>query len=124
MSRLWNPSFPFEADYNDHFETPIQSYQDILPVLDFIAYSLSLTRSSLIVYDPFYCNGQAKVLLESLGFVNVKHDKRDFYKDVQNNTIPPHHVMVTNPPYSEDHKERIIEYTFGKLRTQNTPFFL
>ena len=125
MNARWNPSsFPFEADYNDHFETPKQSYIDILPLMESIARSLSLTRSNLCVYDPYYCNGQAKVHLHSIGFTDVRHEKRDFYEDMQNNKIPLHHVLCTNPPYSDNHKERIVEYAVTRLRTQNIPFFM
>jgi hypothetical protein len=121
----WNKApFPFQADYNDHFETPKQSYLDILPVLDAIGLSLSLTRSGLILYDPFYCNGLAKANLESLGFLHVIHERRDFYEDVRKKMVPFHHVLITNPPYSEDHKERIVEYAMKRLRAEHIPFFL
>jgi hypothetical protein len=48
--------------------------------------------------------------LNSLGFSNVIHQNRDFYADVKNNTIPKHDVLVTNPPYSGDSKERVLEF--------------
>jgi len=120
----WNPSFPFEVDYNDHFETPKQSYIDILPIIESIGRSISIPQSRLILYDPFYCNGLAKVHLESLGFANVQHERRDFYKDILNNTIPFHHIIITNPPYSDDHKERVVEFCVKRLRNENIPFFL
>ena len=124
MITRWNPSFPFQADYNDHFETPKQSYADILPLLDSIGRTLSLTRANLILYDPFYCDGLAKIQLQSLGFKQVQHEKRDFYRDIRDKTVPRHHIMITNPPYSDDHKERIVKYCVKGLRTHHIPFFM
>ena len=27
-------SYPYRADYNDHFETPLRAYQDVAPLLE------------------------------------------------------------------------------------------
>lgn len=128
--------YPYEVDYNDHFETPITAYEDILPILDaIIAQKIAQTticqhtcrRSTLKVYDPFYCNGQSKIHLQKLGFESVIHEKRDFYKDVREKACPDHQVFVTNPPYSGNHKERVLEFAAHSNDLNNarcTPFLL
>jgi len=70
-----------------------------------------------VIYDPFYCNGAVVKHLNSLGFNTVKHKNRDFYADVKNNTIPEHDVLVTNPPYSGDSKERVLEFCAASSKT-------
>ncbi len=119
--------YPYEVDYNDHFETPLVAYQDILPLLDFIGSTnqkKNPQRQDHIIYDPYYCNGRTKELLHSLGFTNVKHEKRDFYQDISNNQVPFHHSFITNPPYSSTHKERCLQYAINNLRTKSIPFFI
>jgi hypothetical protein len=127
----WNPSsFPYPVDYNDHFETPLQAYRDIQPMIDWLFScdgdcvtdciddaSKSDHRISTppVLYDPYYCNGKSKVLLESLGYENVVHERRDFYEDIRLNRVPRHDVFVTNPPYSDDHKIKCLEYCCSKL---------
>jgi len=126
-------SFPYEVDYNDHFETPIEAYQDILPLLDLVAPTTTTTtitttkqpkRSKHILYDPYYCDGKAATLLHTLGFTNVQHEKCDFYEKIRNNDVPFHHTLVTNPPYSGDHKEKCVEYAVKGLRGRDDVFFL
>jgi hypothetical protein len=104
----WNANnYSYPVDYNDHFETPQQAYMDILPVLDCIQPS----RKHHVLYDPYYCHGQTKRLLQNrLGFDNVQHEKRDFYRDIRDGTVPPFDTLVTNPPYSDRHKEQCLEY--------------
>lgn len=82
----------------------------------------SLSLSSL--NQAYYCNGRTIRLLAELGFTNVKHEKRDFYKDVRQHTVPFHDVFITNPPYSENHKQQCIQYALDKLRSKGTPFFI
>lgn len=74
---------PFETDYNDHFETPREAYEHIVPLLDGIAQTLygSNSRDKLTIYDPFYCNGAVVTHLNALGFTKVVHENRDFYAD-------------------------------------------
>ena len=119
-AKLWKPSFEYKVDYNDHFETPITAYHDILPILDF----LKSKRNDHILYDPYYCNGRTAILLRQLGFNKVVHAKRDFYKDIEENNIPPHDTLVTNPPYSESHKEKCIAFVIKQLKKDKRPFFL
>lgn len=63
-----------------------------------------------MVYDPFYCAGAAEKRLKSLGFHTVVHRNEDFWRAVAQHRVPQYDVLVTNPPYSGDHKERIVEF--------------
>ena len=156
-------SYPYKVDYNDHFETPLVAYTDILPLLDAVAPRCEEFRSSKkkkrcrqkknkddetcqsssagigtntdtgtgtnnrcshIIYDPYYCNGRTKQLFNSLGFTNVQHEKRDFYKDIKHNTLPDFNTLVTNPPYSQDHKEKCMLFAIKRLRETTNPFFI
>lgn len=116
----WNPRFEYEVDYNDHFETPLIAYQDILPVLD----GLKRKRADHILYDPYYCNGRTACLLRQLGFDQLIHAKRDFYKDIEQDNVPKHDTLVTNPPYSEIHKEKCIEFCARQFLQESRAFFL
>lgn len=124
----------FATNYNDHFETPHEAYVHIRPLLAAIALrraqptvhgqkrkrgddSPSAERSSaaleqLIVYDPYYCQGAVCDALAALGLQrsNVLNANRDFYADVAAGTTPTHDVLVTNPPYSADHKQKLLEF--------------
>jgi hypothetical protein len=108
--------FPYKTDYNDHFETPPVAYEHILPLLD----ALQPDRSQHVIYDPYYCNGQTKEILLNLGFKKIIHEKRDFYNDIMQNTVPNHHSCVTNPPYSDDHKEKCMRYLVPNMRTSES----
>ncbi|MGK3733682.1 MAG: hypothetical protein ACI8RD_000336 [Bacillariaceae sp.] len=130
---VWHPNFQYEVDYNDHFETPIEAYQHISPLLDLVLKENNTNNdddrlrkdcSTGIIYDPYYCNGRTKIILNTLGFNNVVHEKRDFYKDIENLNVPDHHILITNPPYSDSHKERCLEYCIKQYRTKNISFFL
>jgi hypothetical protein len=126
-------SFPYPVDYNDHFETPAAAYRDLRPVLDWLTSSSS--RHSIPIgqtlYDPYYCNGRAKDLLHEIGYDQVVHEKRDFYADVENGTVPAYDIFITNPPYSDEHKSKCIDYCCTTMQQQQTkqqqqykPFFL
>lgn len=108
--------FPYKTDYNDHFETPPVAYEHILPLLD----ALQPDRSQHVIYDPYYCNGQTKDIFLNLGFKKIIHEKRDFYKDIMQNTVPNHHSCVTNPPYSDNHKEKCMRYLVPNMRTSES----
>ena len=119
-------SYEFQVDYNDHFETPLIAYQDILPLLLNVV-SSTPRKPTPKLYDPYYCNGRTKLLLENqLGFNEVVHRNRDFYKDIANNSIPANYdIMITNPPYSDNHKQQCIEFCASQFRSEkNRPFFL
>ena len=147
QSQPWNnQDFPYQVDYNDHFETPRQAYQDLLPLLHEIS-SLKSGRDqckskheidngnssssskrqisrndSLCLYDPYYCNGRTARLLRELGFHRVIHQKRDFYHDMEQETVPEHDLLVTNPPYSDTHKKRCVDFCLQNLIQHNRSF--
>jgi hypothetical protein len=54
----------------------------------------------------------------------VIHEKRDFYLDIESDTVPKHDMLITNPPYSEEHKKKCIEFAMRGLQRDNTPFAL
>jgi hypothetical protein len=126
----------FETDYNDHFETPKIAYADILPVLEAVAKqsrqlkkkkkrkrkgnesdgvhflnSESLLKD-LVVYDPYFCQGRVCKLLGELGCgaEQVINSNRDFYADVAAGTTPSHDLLLTNPPFSGEHKQKMLDY--------------
>lgn len=114
------PTHPFEVDETDHCETPLEAYTDAIQLLDFIAKSLGKKRDTIRIYDPYFCDGGIKVKLASLGFANVINENQDFYDNIENNTIPPHDVLVTNPPYSGHHMEKLLSF----CSTNRKPFLL
>ncbi|KAL1518629.1 hypothetical protein AB1Y20_002917 [Prymnesium parvum] len=119
----------FATSYNDHFETPAEAYADVLPVLRAVALQrwrrehgrkrkraeeegvAESALSQLVVYDPYYCQGSMRHALATLGVAAERciNENRDFYKDVDECTAPPHDVLVTNPPYSAEHKQRLLQ---------------
>eukprot|EP00392_Amoebophrya_sp_AT5.2_P003563 g3568.t1 len=175
------PAFPYEADAGDHFETPEEAYRDLKAVLDFhikqtrnrMLLDSDARNENVVVYDPYFCRGNAKKLLErvmngeaegeahedAVGEgevvdenevhnenattsdynysktrlrernakppIVVKNELRDFYEDVAKGTVPEHDLLVTNPPYSGDHKQKLLDYLL-QLRTtgndQKRPF--
>ena len=110
----------FAAEYNDHFETPLVAYEDIAPVLTIIAKRLGKSVCDLIIYDPYYCKGNMVNRLSSIGFSTVINKNRDFYGDIASRNIPAYDILVTNPPYSGEHKLRLLNF----LRVQQRPFAL
>jgi hypothetical protein len=119
-SSITTQSFPYPVDYNDHFETPLQAYQDLLPILDW----LQPDRSKQRIYDPYYCQGRTTQLLQQLGYSKILHYRRDFYADIRHNKVPAHDVLITNPPYSDDHKKKCLDFCLQQLQDFNVPFFL
>lgn len=93
---------PFEVSQtSDHAETPANAYEDLAPFLRAVGGR---------VYDPYYCDGGVIRRLQALGFRDVVNKNRDFYADVSISTVPSHSVLVTNPPYSADHVDRVIAH--------------
>ena len=102
--------FAFKVDEADHCETPLAAYRDIVDILDKLASSLNKSRSSLVIYDPYYCDGGIKKKLASIGFTNVINNNSDFYKDIKEKKIPEYDVLLTNPPYSGAHMGKLLKY--------------
>ena len=112
--------FPFSTDPDDHCETPIEAYKDIVPILE----QLQGYGKSLVIYDPYYCNGAVKDHLRELGFPNVCNEKEDCYLCWKSGVgYPNYNVLVTNPPYSEDHIPKLLAHVTSK-KTSLKPFLL
>lgn len=144
--------YPYPTDYNDHFETPARAYDDIFPLLEYIMAKRKKGRSvnkksheqrkkkqkignETTIYDPYYCTGLATVHLRGIfqrhksktiapSNIHIQHEKRDFYRDVRENSVPEFDILVTNPPYSGNHKERCLEFAVKQLKEHGRPFFL
>lgn len=133
-------SYPYPTDYNDHFETPQRAYNDIYPLLQYCLArnknnNNNRSNEAAIIYDPYFCTGSAATLMEktfasnkqSLPLptpVRIHHKKADFYADIKQNRIPQYDVLVTNPPYSGNHKERCLEFAVDQLKRNGRLFFL
>jgi len=102
--------WPFPTDYLDHFETSLDAIKDIEPMLVRLAHALGKSKAQLVVYDPYFCQGGIRKHYEALGLMNLVHENRDFYADIAGGRVPEYDILVTNPPYSEDHKERILAF--------------
>eukprot|EP00598_Pedospumella_elongata_P015656 CAMPEP_0185014246 /NCGR_PEP_ID=MMETSP1098-20130426/99222_1 /TAXON_ID=89044 /ORGANISM="Spumella elongata, Strain CCAP 955/1" /LENGTH=467 /DNA_ID=CAMNT_0027543335 /DNA_START=65 /DNA_END=1469 /DNA_ORIENTATION=+ len=105
-SSLWN----FAVDYNDHFETPPTAYKDLSPVLEALAHCVCKTTAELTVYDPYWCEGSMVSHMRELGYENVINRNRDFYMDIKKKNIPGYDILVTNPPYSGEHKVNLLKF--------------
>eukprot|EP00979_Chaetoceros_neogracilis_P004227 scaffold746_cov293-Chaetoceros_neogracile.AAC.15 len=117
------PRYSFQVDDTDHCETPIQAYRDIQVILDRLVKSLNKTRSTLKIYDPYYCDGGVKEKLASYGFTSVINQNRDFYDDIDQKATPEYDVLVTNPPYSGVHLEKVLDFCSKSANLQK-PFLL
>ena len=100
----------FEADWHDHCETPFEAYRDIEPLLFQLATKLGKTKSTLAVYDPYYCEGSMVKHLGRLGFTDVYNRNEDCYAVWAARRTPAFDVLITNPPYSADHMQRILAF--------------
>ena len=115
------PRHNFTTNVLDHCETPRVAYQHILPVLSRLVDSSSgdMTLNNLKIWDPYYCNGAVQRHLNALGLKNVLHENKDFYKLIETNQIPNHNVLLTNPPYSDDHIERLLTFLNNNNKSDN-----
>eukprot|EP00937_MAST-01D_sp_MAST-1D-sp2_P002112 g2112.t1 len=64
----------------DHAETPAAAYAHAAPFLDAVASRLGKRRSTLRIYDPYYCAGAAAAALCELGFLSVYNRPEDCYR--------------------------------------------
>ena len=104
------PTQEFATEYGDHFNTSSVALRDVAPLLHKLAEAIGKPSATLAVYDPYYCDGSVKARFAELGFGAVVNRNSDFYRDARERLIPPFEAIVTNPPYSADHKERALEY--------------
>eukprot|EP00750_Incisomonas_marina_P013595 INCI17506.7.p1 GENE.INCI17506.7~~INCI17506.7.p1 ORF type:complete len:492 (+),score=104.22 INCI17506.7:173-1648(+) len=130
---------PFETVSSDHAETPRDAYVDICPFLHACATAAASARSGeraadasrliedahahkrlvarqLRIWDPYYCAGTVVRLLDGLGFPGVINRNVDCYRT----PAPDHDVLMTNPPFSGDHLQRIVEI----CASRSAPFCL
>jgi hypothetical protein len=108
------PLYPYNPNSADHCETPSIAYEDISPVLFFLARAVGKTPSELRIYDPYFCAGSIKRHLVELGYSNVYNMCEDFYEKIATGTTPEYDVLITNPPYlptdERDHVEEITKF--------------
>lgn len=118
-------NFPYDVDPDDHCESPLEAYTDIVPLLD--SYRRRIRKQSndqLSIYDPYFCNGRVARHLESLGFPDVYNRKEDCYKVWKDPSLyPKYDIFLTNPPYSVDHIEKLMHHVTGK-QNKNKPWML
>lgn len=111
---------PFPVSADDHCETASEAYRDVAPMLRRVAELLGKTPAELRIYDPYYCAGAMVKHLGDLGFESVYNKCEDFYAVVKEGRVPAHDVVVTNPPYSGDHVDRLLRW----CRSNGKPFLL
>ncbi|EKX45112.1 hypothetical protein GUITHDRAFT_109156 [Guillardia theta CCMP2712] len=100
---------PFEHDPADDCETCFQAYCDIAPFLIKLAQRVGKPKKDLCIWDPYYCAGKVKDHLRKLGFHNVHNNNEDFYS-LKPEQFPPYDVLLTSPPYSRNHIEKILVF--------------
>ena len=120
---------PFATRAEDHCETPAEvstcgrragrsggltkntkAFRDVEPILYRLAKRLNKAKADLRIYDPFYCEGSMVAHLNALGFASVHNRNEDFYEVRRRGAVPEHDVLVTNPPFSGDHVERLLRW--------------
>ena len=114
----------FDTNVLDHCETPRAAYEHLREFLEVLGQSMKISTASMRVWDPYYCDGEVKRIFTEMGFTNIIHENADFYKIIESKNIPPHEVLVTNPPYSEDHIHRLLEFVVGTEIVNQRPVCL
>lgn len=102
--------YAFVPDSKDHCETSPTAYMHLAPMLNLLALKLGKKPSELAIYDPYFCAGSVVKHLAALGFANVYNTNEDFYAVAAAGTVPAHDVVVTNPPYTGNHVERLLAF--------------
>ena len=95
--------YPFHMHSDNHYETSLRTYQHIASFLDLVASQLGKNRSTLSIFDPYFCAGTMKEHLRSLGFHTVYNECEDFYNLICEAHVPPYDVLVTGPPPAKVH---------------------
>lgn len=113
-------AYPYEADADDHCESPKEAYEHIAPILRALCTHLGKSPHELAIYDPYFCTGTVKDHLKELGFASCYNQKEDFYAVLREKRCPPFDCIVTNPPYSQDHMDKLTSFVAGL----NKPWFL
>ena len=103
---------PFPTSDADDRETPLNALQDVDIALQAAAAMMGKVRSTLRIYDPYYCAGALKNRLVQLGYSRqfIHNDNVDCYSAQKSNGVPPFDFILTNPPYSGDHIQRSLTF--------------
>ena len=104
------PKHSFEANEDDHCETSSAAYDDIAPLMRKIADFLGKSPKDLVIYDPYFCNGAVIRHLAARGFPHVYNKNEDFYRMIEESRNPDYDILVTNPPFSGNHVERMLKF--------------
>jgi hypothetical protein len=99
----------------------LEAYETVAPFLKRL--ESNDCRKNLAIYDPYFCNGAVCEHLNRLGFDNVYNKKEDCYAQWKSSSTSTGDVIVTNPPYSGDHIQHLMEYVTSE-KHRNKPFFL
>mmetsp|Transcript_3414 Transcript_3414/g.4781 ORF Transcript_3414/g.4781 Transcript_3414/m.4781 type:complete len:292 (+) Transcript_3414:60-935(+) len=103
--------FKWKTEFGDHFSSPRQAFVDIYLALEYFSKCLGKKKETLKILDPFYCDGSCLTYLHDLGFMSAENPCEDFYQSTAFKTNLKHFdVLVTNPPYSADHKQRALTF--------------
>jgi hypothetical protein len=88
-----------QACGSDDRETPLLAVQHLTAVVSVL---FDDDKSSIRVYDPYFCKGAIISLLGHCGFDEKKvfNKNCDCYVSQKNNTVPENDIIITNPPYS------------------------
>ncbi|KAJ1629609.1 hypothetical protein T492DRAFT_1009568 [Pavlovales sp. CCMP2436] len=103
-------AYAFVCEEADHAESPAAAYEHLAPLLAQLAAQLGKPASKLRIYDPYYCAGSVVKHLGRLGFTRVINRNEDFYAQIELGTVPEHDVIVTNPPYTSNHVQRLLNF--------------
>lgn len=97
----------------DDRETPLKAIEDIFPIIISIKIYKQSQLEDIQIYDPYYCNGNIKIRLQSLGLnINkIQNEPIDCYQAQKKNLVKPFDLLLSNPPYSGDHIRRCIQYS-------------
>lgn len=110
---LHNKNSKFAASRADHCETTDNAIRDIARILRLLARFLLGTGadpSALRLWDRYYCQGTVKVHYRRHGFPLCHNRREDFYKLANSGRLPPHDMLVTNPPFSGTHIQRALTF--------------
>jgi len=102
MMSVKQPVMSYQKD--DDYETPKYIWEMILK---FISREKTL-------YDPFYCRGHTKSVMEELGYDCI-HEDEDFFTSHDKHEYD---ILLSNPPFS------IKKKVFDKLKKIDKPFIL
>jgi hypothetical protein len=113
------------VEEDDHCESPLEAYKHVGSLLQRLATKLGKLPEDLCIYDPYYCDGSVKEKLSDLGFTNVINEKKDCYTVWQDPyQVPDFDMVVTNPPYSGDHMEKMMKFLASHVSMKGKPWMV